>query len=108
MAILSINDVFGAGASQTASAFTISKADLPTLTPKADNNGEQLLVAVILSAAAKLTDVNRTTNDDQRVTISYGGQTVYPGTGGKNESQHSFTITLHKPVPAESVDADDY
>ncbi|HEY9672244.1 MAG TPA: hypothetical protein V6D11_12420 [Waterburya sp.] len=108
MAVLSINDIFGANATQTADRFTITKSDLPTLTPKADNNGEQLLVAVILAAAAKLTDANRANNDDQRVSIVYGGQTVYPGSGGKNESQHSYTITLHKPVPAEAVDADDY
>ena len=108
MTILSLTDVFGANATQTADRFTIAKADLPTLTPAADNNGEQLLVGIILAAAAKLTDANRTANDDQKVTITYGGQTVYPGTGGKNESQHSYTITLHKPVPAEAVDADDY
>ena len=108
MAVLSITDVFGPGASQTANAFTIAKADLPTLTPKVDNNGQQLLVAIIIACANKLTENNRTTNDDQRITIAYGGQTVYPGIGGKNESQHSYTITLHKPVPAESVDADDY
>ncbi|HEY9608944.1 hypothetical protein [Allocoleopsis sp.] len=108
MTVLSITDIFGPGASQTAANFTIAKSDLPTLTAKPDNNGEQLLVAIILAAANKLTDANRTNNDDQRVTLAYGGQTVYPGSGGKNESQHSFTITLHKPVPAEVVDADDY
>lgn len=47
---LTLQQLFGANADQTATALTITKADLPGLTPAADNRAEQLLVAILLQA----------------------------------------------------------
>lgn len=45
---LSFRDLFGPGVVQTDSDFTIAKSDLPTLTPTSDNNGQELLVGILL------------------------------------------------------------
>jgi hypothetical protein len=45
---LSLTDVFGSAASQTATTITIAKADLPGLTATAANNGQQIFVAILL------------------------------------------------------------
>ena len=108
MTIPSITDVFGANATQTATAITIQKADLPTLTASTTNNGQELFVGILLAAIAKLTPAARSTDPDVKIEISYSGQTVFPGTGGNNNRQDTYSIILHKTVPAESVDADDY
>lgn len=47
---MTINEWFGVNASQTADTFTISKSDLPGLTPSANNSAESLLSAIILKA----------------------------------------------------------
>lgn len=104
----SINDVFGPAATQTATTFTIAKADLPTLTPGPDNNGQELWVALLLQSAKKLNPTARGTDPDIKIEITYTGQTVFPGTDGKNDRQDSYTIVLHKDVNQEAVDADDY
>jgi hypothetical protein len=108
MTVPSLTDVFGAGATQTADSLTISKADLPTLTASAANNGQELLVGILLQAIKKLNTAGRTADPDIKIELTYTGQTVYPGTGGTNDRQDSYTVVLHKDVAQESVDADDY
>lgn len=45
---LSFNDIFGANATQDATAVTIYKSDFPDLTALPNNNGEQILAAILL------------------------------------------------------------
>ena len=47
MAELSLTEVFGAGAAQTATTITISKADLVGLAPSATNRADSLTVAIV-------------------------------------------------------------
>lgn len=109
MAVPTLTEVFGAGASQTATTITISKADLPTLTASSTNTAQQLLVAILLKARQVLTPANRDTNPDIKATIDYGGQTIFPIANSSDlDRQDSYTVTLHKTVPSVQVDADDY
>lgn len=109
MTIPSLTDVFGAGATQTATTITIAKADLPGLTASATNNGQQLLAGILLKAAAKLTAANRTSDPDVKITIDYGGQTIFPIAGTTNlDRQDSYSVLLYKQVPRADVDPDDY
>lgn len=109
MTIPSLTDVFGSGATQTATTVTIAKADFPTLTASATNNGQQLFTAMLLKAAAKLSSANRTADADIKITIEYGGQTIFPLAGSENlDRQDSYSIVLHKQVPKADVDPDDY
>lgn len=108
MTVPSLTDVFGPGAIQTADTFTIAKTDLPTLTASAANNGQELLVGILLQAIKKLNTAGRTADPDIKIELTYTGQTVYPGTNGVNDRQDSYTVVLHKDVAQAAVDADDY
>lgn len=108
MAVPTLAEVFGPGASQTATTLTINKADLPTLTASADNTAQQLVVGIILKIMQKLSPENHDADPDVKIEISNGGQSVIPGTGGVNSRQDNFPMTFYKSVAAEQVDADDY
>ena len=109
MTIPSLTDIFGAGATQTATTVTIAKADLPGLTATATNNGQQIFTALLLKAAAKLTTANRTSDPDIKITIDYGGQTIFPIANSQNlDRQDSYSVLLYKQVPRADVDPDDY
>jgi hypothetical protein len=109
MTVPSLTDVFGPTATQTATTITIAKADFPTLTASATNNGQQLFTAMLLKAAAKLSAANRTADADVKITIDYTGQTIFPVTGSDAlDRQDSYSVVLHKQVPKADVDPDDY
>lgn len=109
MPVPTLQEVFGPAATQTATTITIAKADLPTLTASATNTAQQLWVAVLLKARDFLTPTAKDGNPDQKVTIDYGGQTVFPIANSPNlDRQDTFTVTLHKTMPSVQVDADDY
>lgn len=109
MAVPTLADIFGPGASQTATSITISKADLPTLTASATNTAQQLLVAILLKAQAILNPTARDSNPDIKATIDYGGQTIFPIANSTDlDRQDTYTVTLHKTIASVQVDADDY
>jgi hypothetical protein len=51
---LTLQQLFGANASQNSQYLTISKIDLVDLTAKTNNRGEQLLVAILVNALASI------------------------------------------------------
>lgn len=107
MAEPTIQQIFGAGATQTAGAITIQKADLAGLTPAADNRGEQLLVAVLLKAKSFLTTVNQEANPEQSVTLEDSFDSI---TLRNNASyrQKTISINLQKLDVDTGVDPDDF
>ncbi|GAB4209665.1 MAG: hypothetical protein Fur006_69630 [Coleofasciculaceae cyanobacterium] len=106
MAIPSLTTVFGAGATQTATTLSIAKADLPTLAVAADNSAQQLFVAILLKVAEKLTPEARNADGDFKVTIDYGGQSIFTIAGSTDlDRQDTFTVTLHKRQPSVQIDA---
>ena len=107
MAEPTLIQIFGAGATQTATAITILKADLPTLTPSATNTAESLLAGVLIKASSVLTVANRTANPDQSIAIEAGyDQLAYRGTDPFYQS--ALNVTLQKSNSAATIDADDY
>lgn len=73
MAEPTLTEVFGAGATQTATTLTITKANLTSLIASANNRAEELLVAILLNAAINLTDAQRQADVTNRnVTIAAG------------------------------------
>jgi len=106
-----INDVFGAGATQTATTLTILKADLLTLTPVAANRGEQLLMGIILRAQANLTPAARNLDFDRSIAIEPAFDQVTSRTVGSttnNYYQSGITISAQKINTNSAIDADDY
>ncbi len=72
MAEITLSEIFGAGATQTATELTILKADLVAvgLTANASNKAEALLNALFRKAAVTLTATNLDQNADQSIVIN--------------------------------------
>ncbi|WYL97416.1 MAG: hypothetical protein HEQ35_29690 [Gloeotrichia echinulata IR180] len=109
MAEPTLQQVFGAGASQTATTFTITKADLLRLTASASNTAEQLLSAILITAQSYLTQTNFDVNIDQSLVIAdgYTSNTVR----GTNNTQYridQLTISLSKIDTQKTIVPDDY
>jgi hypothetical protein len=101
--------VFGTGFTQTATTFTISKADLASvgLTADASNRAEQLFVAVLLKAAASLNPTAQQSNPDIQITV----ESSFPSIVFRNDQnyrQSTYTVALQKLDTATSIDPDDY
>ena len=109
MAEPTLQELLGANATQNATTITITKADLPTLTPSANNTPESLLTAILLKSKETLTKTTFDTNTDQSLYIDTG----YPsfttrGTNGDSYRVDQFVVNLAKRDTAAIIDADDY
>lgn len=109
MAEPTLAEVFGNGASQTATNLVISKADLTGLTASASNTAESLLMAIVLKVAAFLTQANYDANTDQSIYVGSGFSSFT--TRGANNSPYrvdQLTISAAKPDTGSTLDPDDY
>jgi hypothetical protein len=84
MQALTLQELFGASASQTATELVIRKSDLVAvgLTATANNRAEQLAVAILLQALSNfqgtLTDENgNTLTDENNAQIGYDNRQLY-------------------------------
>ncbi|MBD2568368.1 hypothetical protein [Anabaena lutea] len=109
MAEPTITQVFGSGASQTATTVTITKADLPGLTASPSNTAESLLAAIILFAKSFLTQTAFDANTDQSIYIETGFAS-FTNRGTNNDSYRvdQLTINLAKIDSGSTLDPDDY
>jgi len=106
-----IVDVFGPGATQTLTTITILKSDLPTLTPAANNRGDQMFMGIILRAQANLTVAARNLDLDRSIAIEPSFDQVVSRTVGattNNYYQSGLTISAQKINTNTAIDADDY
>lgn len=101
--------VLGAGAVQTATTLTITKADLPGLTPTANNSAESLLVAIVLKAQTGLEKSTFDTNLDQSLYVDLGFPSfVFRGTNNDSYRVDQLTVNLAKPDTQSTIDPDEY
>jgi hypothetical protein len=110
MAEPTLQEVFGAGATQTATTITILKADL-ALTASATNRAEQLLAGICKKASTNLTSSNFSTNGDQSITVSTGFDSlVYRtiGTAQQTLLQTQLTFNFAKIQTTSGISPDDY
>jgi hypothetical protein len=108
MAEPTLIQVFGAGATQTATTITISKADLAGLTPSATNTAESLFVAILLKAKSFLSDTNQETNIDQSVSVTDGFNPTFVTRNSARYKRDSLTIEMDKLDEDTGIDPDDY
>jgi hypothetical protein len=111
MAEPTITDVFGPGATQTATSITILKSDLPTLTAIDTNRGEQLFMGIVLRAQQNLTTAARDADLSRSIAIEPSFDQVTSRTVGaisNNYYQSGLTITAQKINANSAIDADDY
>ncbi|MBW4572672.1 MAG: hypothetical protein KME31_33280 [Tolypothrix carrinoi HA7290-LM1] len=109
MAELTLQQIFGANATQTATELVIKKSDLQTvgLTVAADNRGEQLFVAIFAKAKQVLNKTAQETNPDLQITIETG-YTAIVFRNDQEYKQVNFTVGLEKLETASGIDPDDY
>jgi hypothetical protein len=107
MAQPSLQDVLGPGATQDATTITILKADLPGLTPAANNNGEQLFAGIVKRARVYLTDANQTNNPDQNITF---GETFsrFVTRNDQKYRQNQIPINFQKLDNDPDIEPDEY
>lgn len=109
MAEPTLENIFGAGATQDASTLTISKTALASvgLTPQAANTGESLLAAILKLAANTLTATNQTLNEKQHCSIQAANSAVYESPFGTRLRQN-LLISFDDPFVNPGVTPDNY
>ena len=111
MAEPTLIEVFGAGATQSATAITIQKADLAGLTASETNTAESLLSAIVKKAAVNLTPTNFGTNADQSISITPGFDSItYRLINGTQSAflQSAATISFAKSQTSAGITPDSY
>ncbi|MFM6724762.1 MAG: hypothetical protein ACKPJF_09995 [Dolichospermum sp.] len=105
-----LTEVFGSGATQTATTFTISKSALATvgLTATQDNSAESLLAAILLIAKINLTETKFESNIDQSIVIDNGFKSTTIRGNNTQYLTDQLTVTLAKVDPLSPLDPDDY
>lgn len=112
MAEPTLIQVFGAGATQTATTLSIAKAGLSAvgLTASATNTAESLFVALLLLAKNSLTPTAQETNPDQSITVAqadFNFQTLIER-NNQTYRQSTYSVNLQKLDTGNTIDPDDY
>jgi hypothetical protein len=105
-----LQEIFGAGATQDATTITIAKTDLP-MTAVASNRGEQILAAMLKKASTGLGATTFGTNIDQSVSIAPGYEQIVYRTVNNNPVAYlkaPLTIDFHKIQATAGITPDDY
>jgi hypothetical protein len=109
MAEPTLQQVFGANATQDSSYLTIYKSDLTGLVPSSDNTAESLLVALVLQAMTELNPTKQETNVDIQVTLekSFGGDSIVTR-NNQSYRQYSYDLKLQKLDTSTTVNPSDF
>ena len=111
MAEPTLVEIFGAGATQTATTITIQKASLTGLTPSATNSAESLFAGIVKQAATTLTDANFAANSDQSITLVPSFESIIQRTVGgvlTGYLQSQFNIGFNKLQSTTGITPDSY
>jgi len=79
---LTLQQLFGAKASQNSQNLTISKSDLVDLTANTNNRGEQLLVAILVNALASISgiltdELNANLVDEKNIPLNFENSLLF-------------------------------
>jgi hypothetical protein len=105
-----LQEIFGAGATQTATTITLIKADLP-MTAAANNRGEQVFAAIAKRASTVLDKTSFDADPDRSINIQSGfDQIVYRTISGATTTllQTALTVNFVKIQAAAGISPDDY
>jgi hypothetical protein len=110
MAEPTLQEIFGAGATQDATTIHILKADLP-MTALAVNTGERVFAAIVKKAQTPLSTANFAANPDQSINIAAGFDSIVYRTVNNVQTQNlntQITLNFAKPQTSAGITADDY
>lgn len=105
-----LQDIFGAGATQTATAITILKSNL-AMAATATNRGDQIFAAVMKRAAENLTVTAFSADSDRSINISTGFDSVIYRAVNNVQTpflQNQLTVNLLKLQTSAGITPDDY
>jgi hypothetical protein len=111
MAEPTLIEVFGAGATQTATTITILKSDLTGLTASANNTAEGIFSAIVKKASNNLTSTNYGTNSDQSIAIAAGYDAISYRTINNIQTaylQNQVNINFSKVQSSPGITPDSY
>jgi archaellum component FlaF (FlaF/FlaG flagellin family) len=107
MAEPTLQNLFGASATQTATTLTIAKADLTGLTPSANNTAESLLVAILLLAAENATQEAQDADPDRQIVIERGLDSLVTRNNQTYRS-YSYTVDMQRIDTGSTVSPSDF
>jgi hypothetical protein len=110
MAEPTLQDILGAGATQTATTITILKSDLP-MTAAAVNTGERIFAAMVKKAQTPFSTANFAANPDQSINIAAGFDSIVYRTANNVQTanlQTQLTVNFTKPQTSAGITPDDY
>ena len=109
MAEPTLQQIFGAGSTQTSTSLSIAKADYPALSADAANRAEQMFVAIFIKALSVLTEENQATNTEQSITItkSFSPESLVTR-NDKQYRQLQFIVNFQKEEVGIELDPNDY
>lgn len=103
-----VEDIFGAGTTQTATTISIPKANLPGLTVLAANTGEQLAAGLALRMEQGLTQTNFDSNINQNIYVSRGSNfTTFRGENNANYTVRQLVFNFAE-LDEGDIDPDKY
>ncbi len=108
MAEPTLQQVFGANATQTLNELVIAKSDLTGLTASATNTAESLIVAILLKAKEYLNDTNQATNGDIQITVEQSAFPQIISRNSQNYRQITFNVDLQTIDTSFNIDPDNY
>ena len=111
MAEPTLIEVFGAGATQTATTITIQKSSLTGLTATATNTAESLFAGIYSKASTALSQANYSTNIDQSIVIVPGYDSVVYRTVNNVQTaflQTQMTTSFSKAQTSAGITPDSY
>jgi hypothetical protein len=105
-----LQDVFGAGATQTGTTVTFLKSELP-MTAAGVNGGEQVFAAIAKKASTTLTTTGFSANVDQNISAQAGFDSIVYRTFNNVQSSYlntQLTFNFAKLQTTAGVTPDDY
>jgi len=113
MAELSLTDVFGPGATQTANSITISKADLAGLIPAAVNATDAIAVGVINLLVANYTAARRAADKDISLEVIPQLPSLVPDFAATSDTTTTYlnkpvTVNIYSPFATTGLNPNDY
>ncbi len=109
MPVPTLTEVFGAGTTQDANSITIPKANLPGLTPLANNSAGSLAAGIVRKLQESLPQSTFDTNVDQSVYVTTGFPTFV--SRGEDNTQYrvdQLTVNFAKVDNGATIDPDSY
>ena len=111
MAELTLQQIFGANATQDSTTITLSKADFADMTAQAVNAGDSVAVALLNRFANVYTQAARNTNSDQSVIVAMAPNPQVTGNFGATPQvtflTYSYTAQVFTPFTVTPPDPDD-